>query len=1084
MKLGRKCQALTLALFSITSYSYASEVKLDQHCIINILNRTIQVSEDGGWALPNVPSNMGQIRARATCTYEDGNTVSGQSEYFSVARNGITKVGDIRFDALSAIPVSVVFDSTEPTFLRDIGEEYALSVLATYQDGSSADISSTQGTNYSTSNEQIAEVTATGVVIARSNGVALISVRKDGVLAAKRIIVSTGGDQDGDGLPDEFERQNGLNPSDPIDALEDIDKDGLTALEEYRLGTELRVADTDGDGLSDGEEVNLGQDGYVSDPLLQDTDGDGLNDGLEVILLTDPSDPNDHNYTQAIVEYSIKPLNFTLYNNTIEPEGVGQQVTLTASLIDGNTIDLTSRSRGTNYQSSDLSVCNFGLDAGMVFGSSEGFCQITVTHENFSATLNANVIRFEPEPLSVINIPGYANNVDVSGDFAYVAAGNSGLVVVDLSDRRSPQLVAEIDSDGVAIDVVADGSYVYLADGGKGLKIYDVSDNANPRFVGGADTAGLAQDLAVQGDLVYLADSVGGIQVFDVSDRTLPVSIGQVNGVGNVMSVAVDGNILAAVSTTELFIIDVTFPSVPAVVSSVRLSNLKEVVISDGYAYIAGYTSGYYIYDLSNIEQPRQTFFESAFYPRDVAVNGNLALYAEQLFPNAIPYVNKRDPENASFTGTINMASLGDYAGTGIALDDQYVYVSSEYFVVNSDYGSVGNTVLMIAQYRHIEDNVGIPPKSEITAPEAGLEFVQGEVLQITADVSDDIFVADVQLLVDGEFHSRDASQPYLFNYPLPRDTIGEMTFEVKASDLGGNTTISTPVTINVIEDPGTTVNGWVIDQYGAPVPFAQITCLEAIGVSDVGGAFSIAGVATVSPVTCSVSAEINGITFTGLSARVAPVRSAETNIGTIVIQSAVFDPEYGVNLNQSDDDFDYVNFSEGFSFPLFGNTYTGVYVNSNGRLSFTFGDSTYTESFSVFTGQPNIAAFFDDLHPGRGGAVFYKQMADRFVVTWDRVPHYEYGGSNTLQITLFQDGRINIGYNGLSASGAFIGISNGDSLGATSLDLSEGPYVVDSAVTFYEHFVIGGNTFDLDQQFLLFTPKSQGFAISTTPLK
>ena len=37
-----------------------------------------------------------------------------------------------------------------------------------------------------------------------------------------------------------------MNPNNPVDAQEDFDRDGLTNLQEYQLGTELRKADTDG----------------------------------------------------------------------------------------------------------------------------------------------------------------------------------------------------------------------------------------------------------------------------------------------------------------------------------------------------------------------------------------------------------------------------------------------------------------------------------------------------------------------------------------------------------------------------------------------------------------------------------------------------------------------------------------------------------------------------------------------------------------------------------------------------------------------------------------------------------------------
>ncbi len=72
--LASLCAGLSLSL-------NAQEITLNENCIISILNRTVQVAENGGWALPNVPSFMGRVRARANCVV-DGQTITGESDFF------------------------------------------------------------------------------------------------------------------------------------------------------------------------------------------------------------------------------------------------------------------------------------------------------------------------------------------------------------------------------------------------------------------------------------------------------------------------------------------------------------------------------------------------------------------------------------------------------------------------------------------------------------------------------------------------------------------------------------------------------------------------------------------------------------------------------------------------------------------------------------------------------------------------------------------------------------------------------------------------------------------------------------------
>lgn len=98
-------------------------------------------------------------------------------------------------------------------------------------------------------------------------------------------------DTDDDGLPDEWEVYHGTNPF-VDDTDEDIDHDGLTNLEEYNYGTNPSDPDTDDDGLIDSEEVTLGLDGYITDPNDKDTDDDGLTDYEEYQNGTDPTNPD------------------------------------------------------------------------------------------------------------------------------------------------------------------------------------------------------------------------------------------------------------------------------------------------------------------------------------------------------------------------------------------------------------------------------------------------------------------------------------------------------------------------------------------------------------------------------------------------------------------------------------------------------------------------------------------------------------------------------------------------------------------------------------------------------------------------
>ena len=76
-----------------------------------------------------------------------------------------------------------------------------------------------------------------------------------GAVASREFqIIGTTDDQDGDGMPNGWENDNGLNPIDPNDGLLDNDNDGLVNKDEYDNGTNPNLADSDHDGPPDGWE--------------------------------------------------------------------------------------------------------------------------------------------------------------------------------------------------------------------------------------------------------------------------------------------------------------------------------------------------------------------------------------------------------------------------------------------------------------------------------------------------------------------------------------------------------------------------------------------------------------------------------------------------------------------------------------------------------------------------------------------------------------------------------------------------------------------------------------------------------------
>ncbi|MBI3304702.1 MAG: hypothetical protein HYZ72_21775, partial [Deltaproteobacteria bacterium] len=178
-----------------------------------------------------------------------------------------------------------------------------------------------------------------------------------------------------------------------------------------------------------------------------------------------------------------------------------------------------------------------------------------------------------------------------------------------------------------------------------------------------------------------------------------------------------------------------------------------------------------------------------------------------------------------------------------------------------------------------------IPPTVRITSPATGDTVIEGSSLPITVEATDDIAVAAVNFVVNGEVVFTDTTAPYQFNFTVPVG-VTSLTLGATAIDLGSNIGAAGDVVVNVIPDPGTTAEGRVIDRDRNPVAGATVTCLGISGLTGPEGTFSIPGLPTIrGDIRCTATfVTTDGKTLRGTSAGVSPVRGRITDVGQIII--------------------------------------------------------------------------------------------------------------------------------------------------------------------------------------------------------
>lgn len=158
----------------------------------------------------------------------------------------------------------------------------------------------------------------------------------------------------------------------------------------------------------------------------------------------------------------------------------------------------------------------------------------------------------------------------------------------------------------------------------------------------------------------------------------------------------------------------------------------------------------------------------------------------------------------------------------------------------------------------------------------------------------------------------------------------------------------------------------------------------------------------------------------------------------------AEFRQALGGALTLGDDDS--VSQTIAFPFTFYGRSFTSLFVNSDGNLTFEEGDNASTERGlnRLASGAPRIAPFFADLDPSAGGRVFVDSGADALTITWCAVPGFGLPLTMTVQSVLFSNGTMEFRFGAPSLTDGIVALSPGGTETVTTVDLRTGGQVTE----------------------------------------
>jgi hypothetical protein len=284
------------------------------------------------------------------------------------------------------------------------------------------------------------------------------------------------------------------------------------------------------------------------------------------------------------------------------------------------------------------------------------------------------------------NLPAYAGGVQTqnawrvatSGDFAFVASGDAGLDVVDISN---PEGAAPLGQAGVAWadEVVVSGSHAYVL-GEYGLYAVDASDPSSLQLGGVGVTGTIPRGLAVTETHAFVvgADFECSFEVFDIQDPMQPEHVAFLPYSNGPTGVAITGDHALVAYRHGLDVLRIDDPTQPMIVEHLSLLGRPvSVTVSGEYAYVASVEGGgFQVVGIADPEHPTRV----ATLPLDcssVTIDGSLAY----VVGSGVYVVDISAPSTPTLVTTIEpprpyagVAILGHLLYVAAMWDGVYIY--------------------------------------------------------------------------------------------------------------------------------------------------------------------------------------------------------------------------------------------------------------------------------------------------------------------------------------------------------------------------------------------------------------------------
>lgn len=399
--------------------------------------------------------------------------------------------------------------------------------------------------------------------------------------------------------------------------------------------------------------------------------------------------------------------------------------------------------------------------------------------------------------IATADTPGTAVDVCAVNDMAAVADSDHGVAVFNVFNGMNPLLIAQVDTPGSAERVSCTGTFVVVADGDAGLAIVDISDPPAARVTQQVHLPASARAVVASGGVAYVGLESGKLVAVDLASGAVLTDL---NTGDAVHDITMEGDIVFVLLANELQAYS-TLPdfeflgrATPSAFQAEGITGRKRVFVGGGIAYITSFP-GFDTFDVSDPKSMRHIGSPAMPAPnsfKQIVANGSgLGIAAVG--------INPRDDG----THDVFLYNIADPANTG-AFVTQFATpgLTRAVSIFNGiAYAADGTFGLQVINYL-AADVRGVPPAIAIATSLFNGLAEDGQFFRVTAHVTDDVQVRNVEFYIDGAKVATDGNFPFeqRLRAPSLRDK-ATFVLRARASDTGGNATFSDALTFRLVAD-------------------------------------------------------------------------------------------------------------------------------------------------------------------------------------------------------------------------------------------------------------------------------------------